>query len=71
MVFCVLIIGVQVDVWMNPWIKTASDLHWWNIFTSEHGFTILFVTYPITYVMFAGASSLLFAIIIATRIRVI
>lgn len=55
-------LGVNLDLYFNPWIK-ESRMQWWNIFTTEHFGTWLycsnfFLWLLWTLVFCAGASAI-------------
>jgi len=38
-----MFVSVQVDIFLNPWLKDVQNFNWWNYFTTQHALTLLWL----------------------------
>lgn len=68
-IFILEIVGVEVDLILNPWLKTATDVQWWNVFTTIHFLTLTFINNLGLFLVYAIIFAVLLSIIVTFTYR--
>ena len=63
LVIGLIFLGVNIDFLMNPWIK-GLQLQWWNMFTTEHYFSWLYLSDFMTWLVLVMIFSIAVALIL-------
>ena len=64
------LLGVNLDLFLNPWIK-GLQLSWWNMFTTEHYITWLYARNFMGFVLLTVLVSALMASVVAVKKEVL
>ena len=57
------------DIWIHPWVSTVVEQwQWWNYFSSEHAFTVLYLTHFWGWICVNAFFSALVAVCITFRL---